>query len=72
MRQCSIFSSHYYYYCCCDKKHIFVRMRRFFLTSDTIGTPCLVYLNFCVNKIIFKGRTRYFTDLKCYFMRVEI
>ena len=29
--------------------HIFFRMRRFFMTLDTIDVLCLVYSNFCAN-----------------------
>ena len=40
----------------------FVRKREFFLTLDTIDILCLVYSNFCANKILFKVRKRLFMD----------
>ena len=39
-------------------KNISVRMSRFFLTSATIGTLCLVYSNIYTEKILFKVRSQ--------------
>ena len=43
-------------------------MRRFLLTLGSNDFLCLLYSNFCENRIIFENGQRSFTDFKHYFI----
>ena len=53
-----------------DKNIFFVRIRRFFWTSDTVGASRLVYANFCTKIIntvnIVKKKTDEFGQEICF------
>ena len=59
--------------------HFFVYFGNFRITNNFCSSRlwtrlilCLVYLDFCANKIIFEGRKRTFTFSKCHYFREEI
>ena len=43
---------------------VFDRMRESFLNSDEIDDLCLVYSNFCINKLMFKVHKRSLLNFK--------
>ena len=54
----------------CKKRIFLVRIRRFFLISDTIDILCLVYSNFSAKKNIY-GLKIYVYGLEIFLIRAE-